>query len=601
MPVTSPDKLQESYDVVIVGSGAGGGQTAYALTMEGVKVLVIEAGRTFDPAMEVAMFQLPNQAPLRGVATPDKQYGFHDCSINSGWDIPGEPYTNASPEPENQFKWWRQRMMGGRTNHWGRISLRNGPYDFKPKTRFGAGFDWPIGYEDIAPYYDKVEMLVGVFGTNEGLENSPNSSPGVLQPAPALRVGELYAQKHGKAVGAHIIPIHRAVLTRPQDAETLPAKLHPGNARAQSILAEHMRTRSPCFWATDCHRGCSIRANYDSQTVHLRPALATGNLDILPNAMAREVTVDPQGKATGVTFIDKTTGKEGHAKGRVVVLAASSQESVRLLLNSKSTLFPNGLANSSGKVGKYLTDSVSSSLSAHIPAFENMPIHNEDGAGGPHAYVPWTLHDKNGKGELGFPGGYHLEFTTGRQMPSLTTTGGVDAFSGGATVYGKKLKEDARRYFGCRVGFGGQGTMLPNDGTFCELDPEVKDQWGIPVLRFHWKWTDFELNQVRHQQKHIAELLTAMGGKVSINEDDIFKTMKPGGSVIHEVGGAIMGADKATSVTNPWSQTWDVKNLFMADGAPFASTADKNPTLTIMALAWRMADHLMDEMKKGNI
>lgn len=603
MPVITSDKLQNSYDVIIVGSGAGGGQAAYTLTMEGVKVLMLEAGRSFDVQTEVAMFQLPSQAPLRGVATPDKQYGFHDCSINSGWDIPGEPYTQASKEPENQFRWWRQRMMGGRTNHWGRISLRNGPYDFKPRSRWGAGFDWPISYEDVAPYYDKVEMLIGVFGMNEGLENSPDSSPDVLQPAPKLRVGELYAQKHGKKVGAHVTSIHRAVLTRPQDAETLPAKLHPGNTKAQSILAENMRTRSPCFWATDCHRGCSIRANYDSQTVHLRPALATGNLDILPNAMAREVTIDKRGKATGITFIDKTTGREGHAKGRVVVLAASSMESVRLLLNSKSNLFPQGLANSSGKVGKYITDSVSSSLGAHISAFEGMPVHNEDGAGGPHAYVPWTQHAQNRHGELGFPGGYHLEFTSGRQMPSLTTLNGIDGFAGGGgVVFGRKLKEDARRFYGCSLGFGAQGTMLPNDGSFCEVDPELKDQWGIPVLRFHWKWTEFERNQVRHQQKHIRELLEAIGGKVKpVAEADVFKSMKPGGSVIHEVGGAIMGGDPATSVTNRWSQTWDVKNVFLADGAPFASTADKNPTLTIMALAWRMADHLMDELKKGNL
>jgi len=603
MPIISADKLQDSYDVVIVGSGAGGGQTAYTLTMEGLKVLILEAGRAFDVQSEVAMLQLPSQAPLRGERTPDKQYGFHDCSINSGWDIPGEPYTNASKEPEDQFRWWRQRMMGGRTNHWGRITLRNGPYDFKPRTRFGLGFDWPITYEDIAPYYDKVEMLIGVFGTNEGLENSPNSSPGVLQPAPKLRVGELYAQKHGRKVGAHVASIHRAVLTKPQDADTLPAKLHPGNAKAQSILADSMRTRSPCFWATDCHRGCAIRANYDSQTVHLRPALATGNLDILPNAMAREVTLDKQGKATGITFINKTNGSEGHATGRAVVLAASSQESVRLLLNSKSNAFPQGLANSSGKVGKYVTDSVSSSLSAYIPAFEGMPIHNEDGAGGPHAYVPWTLHAQNSKGELGFPGGYHLEFTSGRQMPSLTTLNGIESKLGHEGVlFGAKLKEEARRYYGCQLGFGAQGTMLPNDGSFCELDPELKDQWGIPVLRFHWKWTDFELNQVKHQQQRIRELLEAMGGKVAAKADaDPAKLIRRGGEVIHEVGGAIMGADRESSVTNQWSQTWDVKNLFMADGAPFASTADKNPTLTIMALAWRMADHLMDEMKKGNI
>jgi len=602
MPVITADKLQKEYDVVIVGSGAGGGQTAYTLTMEGVKVLVMEAGRSFDVQTEVAMLQWPSHAPLRGEKTLDKQYGFHDCSIHSGWEIPGEPYTNAHAEVENQFKWWRQRMMGGRTNHWGRISLRNGPLDFKPRTRWGMGFDWPIGYDDLAPYYDKVEMLIGVFGTNEGLENSPDSSPGVLLPAPKLRVGELYMQKHGPKVGAKVVSIHRAVLTKPQDADTIPAKLHPGNAKAQRILAQSMRTRAPCFWATDCHRGCAIRANYDSQTVHLRPALETGNLDILPNAMAREVTVNKDGKATGITFIDKTTGREGHAKGRVVVLAASSQESVRLLLNSKSNRFPNGLANSSGKVGKYITDSVQSSLSAHIPAFENMPLHNEDGAGGPHAYVPWTRHAQNRHGELGFPGGYHLEFTTGRQMPTVNAVSSVDARSGSASVlYGKKLKEEARRFHGSQLGIGAQGTMLPNEGCFVELDPDVKDQWGIPVLRFHWKWTDAELNLVKHQQQHIRDLLEAMGGKVSKTETDPAKAIRQGGTVIHEVGGAIMGADAATSVTNQWSQTWDVKNLFLADGAPFASTADKNPTLTIMALAWRMADHLLDELKRQNL
>jgi choline dehydrogenase-like flavoprotein len=158
MPVITPDKVQASYDVIIVGSGAGGGQTAYTLTMEGVKVLMLEAGRMFDPVTEVAMFQLPSQAPLRGEKTPDKQYGFHDCSIHSGWEIPGEPYTNAGTKTGDQFRWWRQRMLGGRTNHWGRISLRNGPYDFKPRSRHGVGFDWPISYDDVAPYYDKVEM-----------------------------------------------------------------------------------------------------------------------------------------------------------------------------------------------------------------------------------------------------------------------------------------------------------------------------------------------------------------------------------------------------------------------------------------------------------
>jgi len=188
-----------------------------------------------------------------------------------------------------------------------------------------------------------------------------------------------------------MVPVHRAVLTQRQDAERIPARLHPDNPKAQRLLAENMRARSACFFATDCHRGCSIGAAYDSTTVHLRPALKSGNLDILPNAMAREVTVDGDGKATGITFIDKVENTEHHVSGRAVVLAASSQESVRLLLNSKSALFPDGIANSSGLVGKYITDSVVSSFSAQIPAFENMPLHNEDGVVGQQSYMPWWL------------------------------------------------------------------------------------------------------------------------------------------------------------------------------------------------------------------
>jgi choline dehydrogenase-like flavoprotein len=168
----------KNYDVIVVGSGAAGGQTAYTLSMEGVKVLMLEAGRNYVPEQETPMFQTPDQAPLRGASTPEKAFGFYDATIDGGWTVPGEPYVQSTDDPHGRFAWWRSRMLGGRTNHWGRISLRNGPYDFKPYSRDGLGFDWPISYEDVAPYYDKVERLIGVYGTSEGLENTPNSSPG---------------------------------------------------------------------------------------------------------------------------------------------------------------------------------------------------------------------------------------------------------------------------------------------------------------------------------------------------------------------------------------------------------------------------------------
>ncbi|MBI4625013.1 MAG: GMC family oxidoreductase [Verrucomicrobia bacterium] len=600
MPLIASSKTQPSYDVIVVGSGAAGGQTAYTCVMEGAKVLMIEAGRNYDPTTETPMFQVNSQAPLRGAGTPDKAFGFHDATIDGGWQVPGEPYTSASSDPERQFWWWRARMLGGRTNHWGRISLRNGPYDFKPRSRDGLGLDWPIGYNDVAPYYDKVEMLIGVYGSNEGLENTPDSPPGVLQPPPKMRAGELFARKHGKKLGLPIVPIHRAVLSVRQDADTLPQRIHPNNPKAQRVLADAMRGRAACFWATPCGRGCSIKANYQSTTVHLPPALATGNLDIVPNAMVREVTVDANGQATGVIYIDKTTGAESTAKARVVVLAASSAESVRILLNSKSVRFPSGLANSSGKVGKYIMDTVGASFGGQIPALENLPLHNEDGAGGNHVYVPWWLYQEQHAGKLGFARGYHIEFSSGRQLPGMGTGSGLEWLTRGS--YGRQFKEDARRYYGSMMGFAGRGEMIPNDDSFCDLDPNVKDKWGTPVLRFHWKWSEHETRQAAHMQQTFADLIAAMGGKTAGKPNaDGRKAIEAGGKIIHEVGGTIMGADPKTSVTNQWCQTWDVKNLFVTDGGPFCSNADKNPTLTIMALAWRASDYLLDEMKKGNL
>ena len=599
MPVISTAQAKKEYDVAIVGSGAGGGQMAFTLTLAGLKCVMLEAGRAYEPATETAMFHRPDQAPLLGTPTPDKQMGFCDATVDGGWEIPGEPYTQASAKPEEQFAWWRPRMLGGRTNHWGRMSLRNGPYDFKPRSRDGLGFDWPIGYEDVEPYYTRVEMLVGVYGTNEGLENTPDSPPGVLLPAPKARASELYLQKHAKKLGIPVVSIHRAVLTRPLDAETIPAKLFPGNAWAQGIVADSMRARGACFWATECHRGCSLRANYQSTTVHLPPALATGNLDIIPNAHAREVTLAADGRANGVLYIDKATGLEARVKARAVVLAASSGETVRILLNSKSAQFPEGLANRSGFVGKYIMDSVGTSLGGHVPALENLPPHNEDGAGGGHLYIPWWQYREQLAGTLDFPRGYHVEFGGTRSMPGGRNPLADDLARG---AYGTRYKETARRYYGSMVGYTSRGEMIPNENSFAELDPAVKDRWGVPVLRWHWKWSEHELRMADHAAKTFAAIIEAMGGTVRARKGATGRNgIDPGGKVIHEVGGALMGDNAAKSVCNGHNQTWDVKNLFLCDGSPFASNADKNPTLTIMALAWRAADHLIEQARKGDL
>ena len=598
--VTSAAASGKEYDVIVVGSGAAGGQTAYTLAMEGAKVLMLEAGRNYVPEQETPMFQTRGEAPLRGTSTPDKPFGFHDATVDGGWQVPGEPYVNTSQEESGRFDWWRSRMLGGRTNHWGRYSFRNGPYDFKPRARDGLGFDWPLSYEELAPYYDKVEMLIGVYGANDDLENTPNSPTGCLLPPPKPRVSDLLIAQRARKLGIPVVAGHRAVLTQMLDFKNTPAKLHPGNPEAQRIIAEHMKSRAACFWATPCGRGCSIRANYQSTTVHLPPALATGKLDILVNAMVREVTLGRNGLASGVSYVDKGTGKPSHAAARVVVLAASSCETVRILLNSKSARFAHGLANSSGKVGRYLMDTVGSTVEGQIPLLESLPPHNEDGASGGHMYAPWWLYKEQLAGKLGFARGYHVEFGGGRSMPGLSTAAGLEWLTGGS--YGRRFKEDARRYYGSFVYFDGRGEMIPNEHSWCEIDPDVKDRWGIPVLRFHWGWSEHETRQAVHMQNTFAQLIEAMGGRVKGEVlTDGAKAIAAGGSIIHEVGGALMGTDAKESVTNRWGQAWDVGNLFITDGAVFPSNADKNPTLTIMALAWRAADRILELMRRKEL
>ncbi|MBS1826433.1 MAG: GMC family oxidoreductase [Acidobacteria bacterium] len=566
-------RTAEVHDVVVIGSGAGGGSAVQVLTEKGIKVALLEAGPMLEVNKEFKEHKWPHDYDHRGAEEGGKYYfgkgkdfGFF-TTVSGGWQLEGEPYTVGEG---SQFQWFRSRIIGGRTNHYGRMSFRFSDYDFKPYSKDGLGWDWPISYEDIAPYYDKAEDFIGVCGSVEGIRSAPD---GRFHTPPPPKVHETLIKKSSEKLGIPCIPNRRAVITKP------------------------LNGRAACHYCGQCGRGCLTASAYSSSQVQIFPAMKSGKLKVYDNAMVREVLTDGNGKATGVVFVDKRTRQEKTLKARVVIVAASACESARILLNSKTKEFPNGVANGSGLVGRYLMDTVGFGLSGYVPAFEGMPHYDTEGYGGAHLYMPWWMWDKHD--QLDFPRGYHIEIGGGYGMP------GVGSFHGAARTYGygKKMKEEIRREYGCRVGFAGRGEMIPNQNSYCEIDKNVVDQWGIPVLKFHFKWSDHEWKQARHMEKTFAAIIEGMGGKVSglSAAQRESQGISVPGTIIHEVGTARMGKDKRDSVVNGFCQAHEVKNLFVCDGAVFVSNPDKNPTLTINALTWRAMDYLAEEMRKGNV
>jgi choline dehydrogenase-like flavoprotein len=581
MPQLNPPR--KVYDVCIIGSGAGGGTAAKVLTEGGLNVVMLEAGPRLNPDRDFKEHVWPYELAHRGAGfAGGGRFQFNDefLAPNGFWEIEGEPYTTA---PGSSFRWFRSRIEGGRTNHWGRIALRFGPGDFKAHSIDGMGDDWPITYEELAPYYDKVEAFVGVFGTKE---NVPNAPDGVFQPPPRPRCTETIIKKACDQLKITCIPSRMAILTKA------------------------LNNRPACHYCAQCGRGCKSASNFSSSQVMIPPAAATGRFTMIANAMAREIVLGSNGKAEAVSYIDKATRSEQRVYAKAVVLAASACESARLLLNSRSASFPNGLANSSGAVGRYLTDSVGSSLAGYFPQLEKVPAHNHDGVGGMHMYMPWWRFGQKNE----FLRGYHIEFGGGRDMPGVGSFEGVCADHEG---YGVGLKQKCRSSYGTVIGFSGRGEMIPNEKCYCEIDDQVVDKWGIPVLRFHWEWGENELKMSNDMQETFRSIVQAAGGTVihgtrrhpqrssagatNAVEQRPASHISEGGEIIHEVGTVRMGDDAKRSPLNKYCQAHDVKNVFVADAAPFVTNADKNPTLSIMALSWRTSEYLLDQAKKGEI
>jgi choline dehydrogenase-like flavoprotein len=583
--------LKTVYDAIVVGSGAAGGMAAHVLTSHGLKVLLLEAGRQLNLEQELQSMRWPYDHPRRGDMPPDRyalsagdyreqppygrgrRFSRYNAvhSYVQGWS--GSDYSRnivvnekENPYTGTPYAWVRSRCVGGKSNIWGRLALRLSDYDFKAASRDGYGQDWPISYKDIEPYYDKVDLYLGISGVKENLPQLPDS---IFQRPTKLNFAEVKLRESLGKMGRVLTPYRAGVTTEG---------------------VKHNKYRSRCFGRGACSRrsgGCDIHAAFDSPSGLIAPAMDTGNLTLRPNSVVSEVLVDKDsGKARGVAFIDGENGQPYEAKAKAVVLAASTLESARLMLLSKSTLYPNGIGNSSGHVGHNFCEHIMGpGVTGLVKELVGKPPTLDDGRpGGFYVARFRNLSERNPN----FLRGYGFEGGSGSRMfPE----------SAGQRGFGAAYKKAVRDYGGAFISMGGFGEVLPRYENYVDLDPRVKDKWGIPALRFHYRFGDNEHKMAQDMVNSAKEIFEEAGIEIVSAQD----TLELEGWSIHELGTSRMGNDPKTSVVNQFQQSHDVKNLFVVDGSTHASASCQNPTWTIMALAWRSCDHLADQLHKGDL
>lgn len=563
----SQDQAGRRFDVLVIGSGASGGWVAKQLTEAGVQVALLEAGRPHtakDHREHGRTFDLKYRDRAHDLIrrTRPIQKDCYACTEhNYDWFVNDleEPYTTAADKP---FSWQgRTRIVGGRTNVWGRQSYRLSDLDFKAASSDGYGEDWPLSYADLAPYYDRVEDYVGITGMAEGVEELPDSR---FQPPMAMNCAERRLRARVKERLGWTVTLGRAAnLTRP------------------------INGRAACHYCGPCERGCMTKSYFNSAFTTVTDAMATGRCTLITNAMVYKVLIDPErNRATGVMYVDRVTRQPKEVYARVVVLCAQALESTRILFNSATTRHPNGLGNSSGVLGHYLQDHlwVAGGARGDFPDLPQRPT--LDGPHRPNGI--YVIRFRNTKA-----GPKYKKFLRGYGFQGRSSAG----FNFRAPGFGEAFKEGVKQA-ATTLELSGFGEALPRRENFVEIDPGVVDMFGIPVLRIQMTWSDNEKAMIPDMAESAAQMMEAAGAK---NIRPWTVPDRVPGMGIHEVGTARMGADPKTSILNQFQQSHDVSNLFVMDGACFPSSGCQNPTLTIMALAVRSTDYLMDEMKKGNL
>ena len=558
-----------SFDVLVVGSGASGGWAAKRLSEAGLTVGLVDAGRPHTSAdfrehTPSYSLKFRNMAPEVVQRTRPRQQECYACTEhNYDWFVNDieEPYTTPADKP---FSWQgRMRITGGRTNVWARQSYRLSDLDFKAASFDGFGEDWPLGYKDLAPYYDLVEEYVGISGQAEGVSELPDGRflPPMPLTCPEMRLRQRVKERLGRTV-----TIGRAAnLTRPVNG------------------------RAACHYCGPCERGCMTRSYFNAAFTTVADALATGRCTHIPNAMVYQVIMDTErNRARGIRYINRVTREVREVFGRVVILCAQALESVRILFNSASRQHPNGLGNSSGVLGHYLQDHLWNGGGARgeFPDYAGTPTLNRPIR--PNGfYVIRFRNTRDGKRFPKFLRGYGMQ---GGWGDGVTFNWGAPGFG---DAYKRALLQGVTT-----MNMGGFGECLPRWENFVEIDRTTVDAFGIPALRISMSWSQNERAMIPDMAESAAEMLEAAGAK---NIEPWTAPDRMPGMGIHEVGVARMGADPKKSVLNQFQQTHDVRNLFVMDAAGFVSSGCQNPTLTIMALTVRSCDFLLGELKRQNL